>query len=464
MIKVGIGPSSSHTMGPWKAAQKSLEALRARGILSEVERLEVTLYGSLALTGAGHGTNMAVVLGLAGLDYLTVDTRTVRRRAQALREAGRLPLGGGEREVPFALRHVREPLGFHPNGLRFTYHLASGDPAEGTYYSVGGGFVVEEGEAAAADGPPLPYPTQSAEDLLGHCRATGRSVAGVVFENEQAWRAPAAVRAKLDRIWEAVQACVWRGCHAQEGELPGGLGVQRRAPGLNRSLLGGSDAAHDQSGWLALLKQQDPSFHKTLKWVSCFALAANEENAAFGRIVTAPTNGACGVLPAVLFYYVYLCRETDVEARDVRRFLLVAGELGSLFKKGATISAAMGGCQAEVGVSSAMAAGALTECLGGSPEQVLRATEIAMEHHLGLTCDPVGGLVQVPCIERNSMGAVKAITASNIAREGDPAAAKVSLDTVIKSMWETAQDMNSKYKETSEGGLAAHIPVNVTEC
>ena len=483
MIKVGIGPSSSHTMGPWKAAQKSVEELTARSLRSRVTRAEVTLYGSLALTGAGHGTNMAVVLGLAGFDYLTVDTHAVREHAHSLREIGRLPLGGeSDSEVPFELNHVREPLDFHPNGLRFAFFLEGGETYETTYYSIGGGFVTKEGTASDATSVSLPHPTQTAEDLLEHCRATGRSIAGVVFENEKTWRAPKDIHARLDRIWEAIQECVYRGCHAEKGELPGGLEVQRRAPDMARTLLertsttpapasanaGATEAPSQNAGgrkaWLARLQDQDPSFHNTLKWVSCFALAANEENASFGRIVTAPTNGACGVIPAVLFYYVYLCRETEASTRDVRQFLLVAGELGSLFKKGATISAAMGGCQAEIGVSSAMAAGALTECLGGTPEQALRAAEIAMEHHLGLTCDPVGGLVQIPCIERNSMGAVKAITASNMAREGDVSEAKVSLDTVIESMWDTARDMNSKYKETAEGGLASHITVNVTEC
>ena len=461
MIKIGIGPSSSHTMGPWRAAAMSLEELSERGVLDRVAHVDVTLYGSLALTGAGHGTNMAVVLGLTGADYLTVDTRTVRERARLLREAGRLPLGGRQ-EVSFTLNHVPEPLPFHPNGMRFRFRLTDGAAHETTYYSIGGGFVVQEGEVPVEHRPPFPYPTQTSAELLAHCHATNRSIAEVVFENETAWRAPETVRAELNHIWETMQACVYRGCHT-EGMLPGGLDVKRRAFGLNRTLLGG-DQTHTQEEWLETLYTQTPSFHTTLKWVSCFALAANEENAAFGRIVTAPTNGACGVIPAVLFYYVYLCHETEVPARDVRQFLLVAGELGTLFKKGATISAAMGGCQAEIGVSSAMAAGALTECLGGTPEQVLMAAEIAMEHHLGLTCDPIGGLVQIPCIERNSMGAIKAITASNIARESDPGAAKVSLDTVIKSMWDTARDMNSKYKETSEGGLAVHIPVNVIEC
>lgn len=459
MIKIGIGPSSSHTMGPWKAAQLSLSELRAAKLLDKVVRITIEFFGSLAKTGPGHGTNMAAVLGLSGEDYLTTETSTVRDRFRAIRDSGKLNLAG-KNLVPFELIIHPDPLPFHPNGMRLTFHFSDSKPFRETWFSIGGGFVIKEGEAIIDERPPLPYPINRAADLLYHCLENQLSISEIVWKNEIAWRTPGEVAAKLDDIWDTIKACVYRGCHT-EGELPGGLNVKRRAAGMNRKLLGEIQPQNRQE-WLAALKIIHPSFQTILKWVSCFALSANEENAAFGRIVTAPTNGASGVIPAVLFYYRYFC--DDATDETVHKFLLVAGELGSIFKKGATISAALGGCQAEIGVSSAMAAGALTECLGGSVEQVLMAAEIAMEHHLGLTCDPIGGLVQIPCIERNSMGAIKAITAANIALDSDPAAAKVSLDAVIQSMWETAQNMNSRYKETSEGGLALQIPVNIIEC
>ena len=294
---------------------------------------------------------------------------------------------------------------------------------------------------------------------LRHCRENGLSIPEVVLRNERAWRSDEAIRAGLLRIWEAMRDCIYRGCHT-EGTLPGGLHVVRRAAGMNRRLLGGKDYP-DVHSWMDAVRGSTHGFSQTLKWVSAFALAVNEENAAFGRVVTAPTNGAAGVVPAVLMYDVLF---TGSDERGIVDFLLAAGEVGSIFKKGATISAAMGGCQAEIGVSSAMAASALCGRAGGSVEQSLMAAEIAMEHHLGMTCDPVGGLVQVPCIERNTMGAIKAITASNLAIDSDPARAKVSLDAVIRSMWSTAQDMSTKYKETSEGGLAVQIGVNLSEC
>ncbi len=460
MIKIGIGPSSSHTMGPWKAAAMSLAELRQRGVLEQVKGVVIEFFGSLAKTGTGHGTNTATLLGLSGEDYLTTDTSTVRERARAIKDAGKLQLAG-QQLIPFQIVLHPEALPFHPNGMRFTFHMGGGVPCQMTYYSIGGGFIIKEGEPVIDQRLPLPYPVQNAADLLAHCSRLNCTISELVRKNEETWRTPAEINAALDDIWRTMQDAVYRGCHTP-GELPGGLQVKRRAPEINRKLLGDLQPADPQE-WLLALKKIHPSFPVVLKWVSCFALATNEENAAFGRIVTAPTNGACGVLPAVLFYYVYFC-DPPKPPEDVRNFLLVAGEVGSIFKKGATISAALGGCQAEIGVSSAMAAAALTEGLGGSVAQALMAAEIAMEHHLGLTCDPIGGLVQIPCIERNSMGAVKAITAANIALESDPAAAKVSLDAVIQSMWETARDMNSKYKETAEGGLALHIPVNVTEC
>jgi L-serine dehydratase len=459
MIKIGIGPSSSHTMGPWKAAQICLRSLTEQKKLLSVVRVTIDFFGSLAKTGTGHGTNMAAVMGLSGEDYLTTDTSTIRERYKAIKDSGRLHLAG-QQSIPFEIVLHPDPLPFHPNGMRFTFFFNEGAPFRDTFYSVGGGFVVREGETVIDHRTPLPFPIHRATDLLNYSRQHQAKISEIVLRNELAWSDAEEINRRLEELWATIQNCVYRGCHT-DGILPGGLNVKRRAAELNRRLLG-NIRPDSQETWLKTLANIQPSFQTILKWVSCFALAANEENAAFGRVVTAPTNGACGVIPAVLFYYRYFCENADEQG--IKNFLLVAGEIGSIFKKGATISAALGGCQAEIGVSSAMAAAALTECLGGTPEQALMAAEIAMEHHLGLTCDPIGGLVQIPCIERNSMGAIKAITAANLALESNPDDAKVSLDTVIQSMWDTAQNMSNRYKETAEGGLALHIPVNVTEC
>ena len=467
MFKVGLGPSSSHTMGPWAAARRFLAALRREGRLDRVARVRVDLYGSLAKTGKGHGTDLAVILGLCDWDPTTCDVAAVHPAVAKVRAEGALPLAGG-RAIPFEgpdlAFHRHESRPFHPNALTFTATLDDGSTRAETYYSVGGGFVVQEGEDAAAPGPgpDVPFPMESAADLLAACRASGLTIPEVVLRNERAARDDTAIRDGLARIWDVMRGSVFRGVYA-EGVLPGGLGVVRRAPKLNRSLLGerAEAAGRDVDAWAAAVRGSGGGFDAALKWLACFALAVNEENAAFGRVVTAPTNGAAGVIPAVLMHRV-ASHEGGDEA--VAPFLLTAGAVGALFKKRATISAAMGGCQAEIGVSSAMAAAGLTQTLGGTAAQALMAAEIAMEHHLGLTCDPVGGLVQVPCIERNTMGAVKAVTAAQLALEGDPERAKVSLDAVIRSMWATALDMNSKYKETSEGGLAVQIPVNVVEC
>ena len=464
IFKIGVGPSSSHTMGPWRASQRFLTACRDRGFFDRIGRVRIDLYGSLAKTGRGHGTDLAVLLGLAGEDPVTCDTARMHAKVGAIRSGKSIRLGG-EKAVPFdaAADLVFNPqttLPFHPNGLTFTAFLDDGTELAETYYSVGGGFVVRENESADARRPvSLPFPTETAADLLGHCRKEHLTIPEVVRLNESAWRGPDEVRDGLRRIWEAMRECVFRGCYT-EGVLPGGLGVVRRAARINGHLLGGRRFPNVEA-WMEAVRQSGGGFQETLKWVSCFALAVNEENAAFGRVVTAPTNGAAGVVPAVLMYHVCFCRPKGEYVED---FLLTAAVVGSLFKKKATISAAMGGCQAEIGVSSAMAAAGLAQCLGGTPERVLMAAEIAMEHHLGMTCDPVGGLVQVPCIERNTMGAVKAITACDLALESDPADAKVPLDAVIRTMWQTALDMNTKYKETSEGGLALQIPVNVIEC
>ena len=354
-----------------------------------------------------------------------------------------------------------ETLPFHPNALTVLVQLKDDTAFAETYYSVGGGFVIKEGEErAAGSAVQLPFPINTADDLLHWSMKTGMSISDIVLENENTWRKEEETRLAALNIWRVMKECMYRGCHTS-GLLPGGLNVKRRAATLNQKLLAGKNYL-DYDSWLTAIRAGGNDFKYTLDWVSCFALAVNEENASFGRVVTAPTNGAAGVIPAVLQYYIAFCDGNREE--KVLQFLLAAGEIGSIFKKGATLSAAMGGCQAEIGVSSAMAAAGLTECMGGSQKQVMMAAEIAMEHHLGLTCDPIGGLVQVPCIERNTMGAIKAITASQLALQSTPDFAKVSLDAVIKTMWETALDMNHKYKETADGGLAINVPLSLPEC
>jgi L-serine dehydratase len=466
IFKIGVGPSSSHTLGPWRAAGQFVQYLEREGLLSQVAKVQALLYGSLAKTGIGHGTDIAVQLGLAGEDPVTIDVRTITPKIRAIAAEKKLVLGG-RKDLAFdpAIDIVffkDVSLQFHPNGLTFMAQLADHTIAR-SYFSIGGGFVVQEGEEITHETTDiqLPYPIDRAEDLLRYCLENRLSPSEVVWANERAWRKGEETKTALLQIWNTMQQCIYRGCHTG-GTLPGGLNVRRRAFDMNAKMLNGQTFANYDE-WLAAVRQNcGGNFRRTLDWVSCFALAVNEENAAFGRVVTAPTNGAAGVIPAVLQYFTAFCDGNDEE--QIIRFLLTAGELGSIFKKGATISAAMGGCQAEIGVSSAMAAGALTECLGGSVRQVLVAAEIAMEHHLGLTCDPIAGLVQVPCIERNSMGAIKAITAAQLALNTTPENARVSLDQVVKTMWETAQDMNVKYKETSDGGLAIHVPVGLVEC
>ena len=466
MFKIGVGPSSSHTLGPWRAAQRFTDSLEKAHGLGQLTKLTVLLYGSLAKTGKGHGTDIAIQLGLAGEDPVTFDPGNIDTAVATIRDNKKLSIKG-TRTIDFdpAVDIVflySETLPYHPNAMTFLAGWQDGRQLAETWYSIGGGFVKKEGDdnTSASASAQLPFPINTNADLLHWCRKTGMSISDIVMENESAWRPETATREGVRRIWAVMHDCIYRGCHA-EGMLPGGLNVQRRAAALNRKLLAGN-AYHDFDSWVKAIRAGGNSFKYTLDWVSCFALAVNEENASFGRVVTAPTNGAAGVIPAVLQYFVIFC--DGFKEEKIMQFILTASEIGSIFKKGATISAAMGGCQAEIGVSSAMAAAALTECVGGSQRQAMMAAEIAMEHHLGLTCDPIGGLVQIPCIERNTMGAIKAITASQLAPQSTPDFAKVSLDAVISTMWSTAQDMNSKYKETSDGGLAVQIPLGLSEC
>lgn len=465
MFKIGVGPSSSHTLGPWRAAQMFTQKLAQLNVLTSVVQLKVLLYGSLAKTGKGHGTDIAVQLGLCGEDPETCAVDGIQNKILAISGGLKIKLQQTV-EIQFdpasdIVYLVNETLPFHPNGLSFLVTLANAEQFSETYYSVGGGFVKQEGvEPGVKLKVQLPFPVNTASDLLHWCMKTGLSIHEIVLENENTWRTEGETRQGLARVFAVMRDCMYAGCHTT-GMLPGGLNVKRRAGALNKKLTNGVEYS-DYAGWKNVIRTGGNNFKYTLDWVSCFALAVNEQNASFGRVVTAPTNGAAGVIPAVLMYYIIFC-DGDSEEKIIS-FLLTASEIGSIFKKGATISAAMGGCQAEIGVSSAMAAGALTEAMGGTQRQSLMAAEIAMEHHLGLTCDPIAGLVQVPCIERNTMGAIKAITASQLALQSTPDFAKVSLDAVVKTMWDTAVDMNHKYKETSEGGLAVNIPLGLKEC
>ena len=464
MFKIGVGPSSSHTLGPWRAAQRFTDSLDSKG-LDSLSSVKVLLYGSLAKTGKGHGTDIAIQLGLAGEDPVTFDPGNITTAIDTIRTQKQLNIRGTKLitfDPPTDITFLySETLPYHPNAMTFLAEWQDGRQLAETWYSIGGGFVKKEGDDATTGAAvQLPFPIDTNADLLHWCRKTGMSISEIVMENEAAWRPEAETRAGALRIWSVMRDCIYRGCHS-EGMLPGGLHVQRRAAALNRRLIG-NQTYHDFDTWIQAIRNGGNSFKYTLDWVSCFALAVNEENASFGRVVTAPTNGAAGVIPAVLQYFLIFC--DGYKEEKIVQFILTASEIGSIFKKGATISAAMGGCQAEIGVSSAMAAAGLTECVGGSQRQAMMAAEIAMEHHLGLTCDPIGGLVQIPCIERNTMGAIKAITASQLALQSTPDYAKVSLDAVIQTMWHTAQDMNSKYKETSDGGLAVQIPLGLSEC
>lgn len=466
MLKVGVGPSSSHTLGPWRAAQRWIDELKKKDRFEEVEKIHVDLYGSLSLTGKGHATDIATLLGLLGHDPVTMDISIIESEIDRIKTTGKLLLNG-VRDINFSfaddIKFNRKFLEFHPNGMTFRTSLKNGKTTSSSFYSIGGGFVVKKERKNASrkmkNFEEFPFPVEKATELLQYCKAENKPISEIVLENERSLRTDEEIDANFKQIWDTMLESMYIGCHT-EGTLPGGLNVKRRAFEMHQRLIG-ETAYTNVEDWIPAIRQTEVKFRQILKWVSCFALSVNEVNASLGRVVTAPTNGSAGTVPAVMMYY--MCIENhEATFEDMKRFMLVAGEIGSLFKKGATISAAMGGCQAEIGVSSAMAAGGLTELLGGTPEQVLMASEIAMEHHLGLTCDPIAGLVQVPCIERNAMGAIKAINAAEIALESDATKAKVPLDKVIETMWDTAKDMNKKYKETSEGGLA--VKVSLSDC
>ena len=465
MLKIGVGPSSSHTLGPWRGAERFLKELHEEGLFDKVTRVKVDLYGSLSLTGKGHATDLAVMLGLSGADPEYVPIESISTIIDTISVSYEINLGG-TKAIPFFIKtdivFNRDFLPFHANGFKFTAYLPDGE-YESTFYSIGGGFVVKEELADNKANEQIkcafPYPIDKADELLAYTREHGKMISEIVYENEKSIRTEEEIHKELMRVWNTMLECMYTGCHT-EGILPGGLNVRRRAFDMHKNLIG-ELPYNDPWEWLRVIRKTEVKFRQILKWVSCFALAVNEVNAALGRVVTAPTNGSSGVIPAVLMYYMVI-ENHDADESHIKQFLMVAGEVGSIFKKGATISAAMGGCQAEIGVSSAMAAAALCEVMGGTPEQCLMAAEIAMEHHLGMTCDPIGGLVQIPCIERNTMGAIKAINAAELALETDPKNAKVPLDKVVNTMWQTAQDMNNKYKETSEGGLA--VTVNNADC
>ncbi|MFG2718223.1 L-serine ammonia-lyase [Streptomyces sp. NPDC048416] len=458
LFSIGIGPSSSHTVGPMRAARMFAARLKNEGLIAHTTRIRAELYGSLGATGHGHGTPKAVLLGLEGDSPRTVDVESADARVEQIKESGRLNVLGMH-EIDFAydddlVLHRRKALPYHANGMTvFAYDVDGELVLEKTYYSVGGGFIVDETvlaqEGAAGDNPIVPddtvlkHPFRTGDELLRLARETGLSISAMMLENEKAWRTEDEIRSGLLDIWRVMQACVSRGM-SREGILPGGLKVRRRAATTARQLRA----------------EGNPDAH-AMEWATLYAMAVNEENAAGGRVVTAPTNGAAGIIPAVLHYYMNFVPGGSVQEKEdgVVRFLLAAGAIGMLFKENASISGAEVGCQGEVGSACSMAAGALAEVLGGTPEQVENAAEIGMEHNLGLTCDPVGGLVQIPCIERNGMAAVKAVTAAKMAMRGD-GSHKVSLDKVIKTMKETGADMSVKYKETARGGLA----VNIIEC
>ncbi|MEY3600462.1 MAG: hypothetical protein RLZZ463_1239 [Bacteroidota bacterium] len=465
MLKIGVGPSSSHTLGPWRSAQKFTQHLLEQNYRARISQIQVHLYGSLALTGKGHATDKAILLGLGGWDPVTIQAEEIEAALHQMHHNKQVMLWGVQ-PIPFDLDKdlffQKTFLDYHPNGLTFTAYEAGKVLTQQTYFSVGGGFIVQEHLTEHQNNtslPQVPFPYSSGEALLAHCRKQGASIAQIAMANESVFNTPEEIDEQIRAIWQVMRDSAYEGCHS-EGVLPGGLAVKRRAFHLHQLLIKDTPYTGVED-WISAIRSTEIKFKEILKWVSCIALSINEVNAAMGKVVTAPTNGSAGVIPAVLFYYLVIDNH-DANLDEIKEFLLVSATIGSIFKQGATISAALGGCQAEIGVSAAMAAAGLTSVSGGSPEQVLMAAEIAMEHHLGLTCDPIQGLVQIPCIERNSMGAIKAINAATLALDADPSDAKISLDAVVKTMWETALDMNANYKETSTAGLA--LSVGLSDC
>ena len=465
MFKIGVGPSSSHTLGPWRASQEWISKLKKTQVFLLNDNIKVDLYGSLSLTGKGHATDYAILLGLSGADPEYVPIKDIDGIINSIKETNLLYLNN-EKMISFSIDNInfnKEFLPLNPNGLTFTAFKDGEIISKETYYSIGGGFIIQEEDSLVDEievtKQNLPYPINRAVELDRYCIRQKLSISEIVFQNELVINTEEKINSELHRIWTEMLECIYVGCHTK-GILPGGLNVKRRAFDTHAKLIKSSTYTNPNE-WITAIRSSEVKFREILKWVSCFALSVNEVNASLGRVVTAPTNGSAGVIPAVLMYYLVI-ENHEADFEHIKKFLLTASEIGSLFKKNATISAAMGGCQAEIGVSSAMAAGALVELLDGTPAQCLVAAEIAMEHHLGLTCDPIGGLVQIPCIERNAMGAIKAINAAEMALETNPKDVKVPLDKVIDTMWETAKDMNKNYKETSEGGLA--VTVRMVDC
>ncbi|MFA7445077.1 MAG: L-serine ammonia-lyase [Flavobacteriaceae bacterium] len=465
MLKIGVGPSSSHTLGPWRAAELFIKELHTQNLFHTTGQVTVELYGSLSLTGKGHATDLAVMLGLSGADPEYVPVENIDTVIQTIREKNELVLDG-KKAISFSpekdIVFHRTFLPFHANGLVFKAFLSDKTEYVSTFYSIGGGFVIKEGQEDIhpdSEIKQVPFSVNIGDELLANALSENKKISEIVTENEKTFRSEEEISKELLRVWNTMLECMYIGCHT-EGILPGGLKVRRRAYDMYQNLKGETPYSNPQE-WITSIRKTEVKFRQILKWVSCFALSVNEVNASLGRVVTAPTNGSAGVIPAVLMYYMVI-ENHQASDKEIEQFLKVAGVIGSIFKRGATISAAMGGCQAEIGVSSAMAAAALCELMGGTPQQVTVAAEIAMEHHLGLTCDPIAGLVQIPCIERNTMGAIKAINAAELALETDAKNVKVPLDKVVATMWQTAQDMNHKYKETSEGGLA--VAVNIADC
>ena len=465
MLKIGVGPSSSHTLGPWRAAQQWIQYLKGAQLFNKIDGIRIDLFGSLSLTGKGHATDYAVMLGLSGTDPEYIPISDIENIIRQIKSNNKLQFNG-EKEINFSIENVvfnKDFLPFHSNGIIFRGFYKGKEISIETYYSIGGGFIVQEDdhleEEIDINKKNFPFPINKAVQLEEYCEKENASISQIVYKNELEINSAEHIDKELHRIWSTMLESMYIGCHT-EGKLPGGLNVKRRAFDTHQKLIKDTRYKNPEE-WITAIRSTEVKFREILKWVSCFALAVNEVNAALGRVVTAPTNGSAGVIPAVLMYYLVI-ENHEADFSHVKKFLLTSGEIGSIFKKNATISAAMGGCQAEIGVSSAMAAAALTELLGGTPAQSLVAAEIAMEHHLGLTCDPIGGLVQIPCIERNAMGAIKAINAAEMALDTDPKEVKVPLDKVIDTMWETAKDMHKNYKETSEGGLA--INVGLADC